>query len=615
MMDDDDLLRDAVLRVGEVSAVEGRKIFVLVDQKKNLSDMFLDGEILTNIAVNSYVEIRKGFLSIIGRVEGERVQSSSDDDESAGSQATNQNRRILTVALTGYIDERNVFNGGTRELPLIGNEAYLLTRQKVHLLHNLVGEGELSINIATLFSDDIDIDFPIDGLFNSHIAIFGNTGSGKTNTLASLYQKFIEVLRQRNPHQFLDRARFIFIDFNGEYGTNECLTPHKVVYNLSTRGNGGDKLPFNADGLLEIETLSVLVDATEKTQKPFLRRSLRLLRQVLGAGNSDAYFQGILKSKVVETLQLADKVKATLLLDYFGQILPDVVDDNGVEISLGSDLDWYNVGNEFRFKDQSVYFRQQPHRIPETILFRRSSESELSEDLLDNLIAVLYVQLISDVLANRAQNEHVAPMINRLKAKKDEIEKLFAFNGNEELWSSNVIVVNLHDVNLEMKKTIPLLLVKRVYREQKESGEGRALTIIIDEAHNVLSKESAREAETWKDYRLETFEEIIKEGRKFGVFVTLASQRPSDISPTIVSQAHNYFVHRLVNQLDLKMISTAVSYIDRVTEESIPTLPTGTCIFSGVATQVPLKINVRRLDDLNQPKSFTRKFSDIIPKM
>jgi uncharacterized protein len=70
-------------------------------------------------------------------------------------------------------------------------------------------------------------------------------------------------------------------------------------------------------------------------------------------------------------------------------------------------------------------------------------------------------------------------------------------------------------------------------------------------------------------YRLETFEEIIKEGRKFGVFVTIASQRPNDISPTITSQAQNYFIHRLTNDGDLKTIASAVSYIDRVNSRSM----------------------------------------------
>jgi len=609
-----ELLRDSVLRVGEVSAVEGRKIYVQVDRNKNLSDMFLDGDILTNIAVNSYLEIRKGFLSIIGRVEGERVQSDKSDEWEEQGQAVNTNRRILTVALSGYIDERGVFAGGTRELPLIGNEAYLLTRQKVHLMHNLVQQGAPSVSIATLFGEDIEIEFPIDGLFNSHIAIFGNTGSGKTNTLAALYQGLIRALKQRNSERFEERTRFVFIDFNGEYRGEECLTPDKKVYNLSTRVANGDRIPVEMDALLDIEVLSILVDATEKTQKPFLRRTLRFFRQVSEANNPEAYFRGVLQSKVRDTLQLADKVRATLLIDYFEQILPDAdADADGNLVDLAGDLDWYNLGNEFRLRDGTAYLRTNPNRIPDTILYRQVDRFVFGASMLGNLISALYLQLIADVITNRAQNEHIAPLINRLKAKKDEIEKLFSFGGQQSFWQKNVVVVNLHDVNIEMKKTIPLLLVKKLYDEQKSEGGDRTLSLIIDEAHNILSKQSSREAETWKDYRLETFEEVIKEGRKFGVFVTLASQRPSDISPTIASQAHNYFIHRLINQADLKMISSAVSYVDRVTEESIPTLPTGTCVFSGVVTQVPLKIHVRELDELSRPSSATKKFSDVVP--
>lgn len=607
-----ELMRDSVLRVGEVSAVEGRKIYVQVDRNKNLSDMFLDGDILTNIAVNSYLEIRKGFLSIIGRVEGERVQSDKSDEWEEQGQAVNTNRRILTVALSGYIDERGVFAGGTRELPLIGNEAYLLTRHKVHLMHNLVQQGAPSVSVATLFGEDIEIEFPIDGLFNSHIAIFGNTGSGKTNTLAALYQGLFRVLKQRNSKGFEERTRFVLIDFNGEYGGDECLTPEKQVYNLSTRVNNGDRIPVEMDALLDIEVLSILVDATEKTQKPFLRRTLRFFRQVSEAKNSEAYFRGVLQCKVRDTLQLADKVRATLLIDYFEQILPDA-DADGNLVDLAGDLDWHNQSNEFRLRDGTIYLRTNPNRIPDTILYRQVDRFTFGTSMLGNLISALYLQLIADVIANRAQNEHIAPLINRLKAKKDEIERLFSFGGQQNFWHKNVVVVNLHDVNLEMKKTIPLLLVKKLYDEQKSEGRDRTLTLIIDEAHNILSKQSSREAETWKDYRLETFEEVVKEGRKFGVFMTLASQRPSDISPTIASQAHNYFIHRLINQADLKMISSAVSYVDRVTEESIPTLPTGTCVFSGVVTQVPLKIHVRELDERSRPTSATKKFSDVVP--
>jgi hypothetical protein len=79
--------------------------------------------------------------------------------------------------------------------------------------------------------------------------------------------------------------------------------------------------------------------------------------------------------------------------------------------------------------------------------------------------------------------------------------------------SDNLTVINLKDVNTEMKKTLPLLLAKKLYEEHKskEHFKKQSLHIIIDEAHNILSNSSKREGESWKDYRLETFEEIIKE--------------------------------------------------------------------------------------------------------
>ena len=163
-----------------------------------------------------------------------------------------------------------------------------------------------------------------------------------------------------------------------------------------------------------------------------------------------------------------------------------------------------------------------------------------------------------------------------------------------------------------MKKIIPLLLSKHLYELHKRKETPSFLNIIIDEAHNILSRESFRETESWKDYRLETFEEIIKEGRKFGVFITISSQRPADISATIVSQAHNYFIHRLINHNDLKAIETSVSYIDKITAESIPTLPVGTCIFNGISTQIPILLQVEKLNDISSPQSDTLKITELI---
>ena len=137
----DRLIHDAVLRVGEVCAVDGRKVYILVDRNKNLTDLFLDGDILKNISVNSFVEIRKGFLSLIGRVEGEKIEEDRVPADGGRFEFVNRNKRILTVALSGYIDEKGRFTGGTKELPLIGNEAYIVTLEKIERVHNLAVDG------------------------------------------------------------------------------------------------------------------------------------------------------------------------------------------------------------------------------------------------------------------------------------------------------------------------------------------------------------------------------------------------------------------------------------------------------------------------------------------
>lgn len=609
------LTRDAILRIGEVVEVNGRKIYVAVDSNKNLTDIFYDGKIIKNISVNGCIDIRKGFLSIIGRVDGERIENEYPSAKSVEGNPRGQSTRILSITLLGYINAEGKFIGGTKELPLIGNEAFILTQDKVQLIYNLLDAGGPSINIATSDNEDVEIKFPIDGLFNSHIAIFGNTGSGKSNTLAIMYQELYSTMKALNESQFKEKIRFVLFDFNGEYSNVSTITPDKKVFNLSTQDIGGDKIPMTEEDLLDIENISILSDATEKTQKPFIKRALVQYRRHSFLPDPEEGARDLLRELVYSVLQMSDKVRAYLLLDYLAQILPDH-DSSGVHVNLNEDLDWHNVAGEFRLKKSGAfcYLSSDPESILDSFIYKHIDSYSLPNDALAKIIHFLYFQLIKDVLSNRAQNEHIAPAINKLKSKQSDIRKIFDAT-SDNFWESNFVVINLHNVNLDMKKTVPLLLSKKLYLEQKHLNAGMSLSIIIDEAHNILSKDSSRESESWKDYRLETFEEIIKEGRKFGTFVTIASQRPSDISHTITSQAHNYFIHRLVNQHDLLTISSAVSYIDRVTEESIPTLPTGTCVFSGVATQIPLKININELPNKLKPSSETLCFSQLIQSL
>lgn len=134
--------------------------------------------------------------------------------------------------------------------------------------------------------------------------------------------------------------------------------------------------------------------------------------------------------------------------------------------------------------------------------------------------------------------------------------------------------------------------------------------MIIDEAHNILNSEHTDNTDSWQDYRLSVFEEIIKEGRKFGFYLTLASQRPADISPTIMSQIHNFFIHRLVNDHDLDMLSRTVPTLDKNSYKMMPTLSKGEALITGNAMKIPMLLKVDK-EEMIRPKSDDVKLTEL----
>ena len=94
------------------------------------------------------------------------------------------------------------------------------------------------------------------------------------------------------------------------------------------------------------------------------------------------------------------------------------------------------------------------------------------------------------------------------------------------------------------------------------------------------------------------------------MFLTIASQRPSDISSTIISQLHNYFLHRLINNKDIEAVERTISYLDRVSFDALPILPTGSCILAGLAAQVPVIVQMDKIADAYEPYNKTIKLTD-----
>lgn len=609
------ILKESIFIIGTVSSVEGRKVKVKVKKDKNLSHLSYNGKIIKNVSVGSYIKIAKGFIEIIGKVEGEYTTREKFFNEEYNKEELKISR-FLELSLFGHF-EKDKFKQGIKEMPLIDNECYLLDKDEFNKLHQFYKNGEKTIAIGTLTEEPSqEIKISIARLFASHIGIFGNTGSGKSNTLAKIYTELFRI--NQDNLSFKNNSRFVVIDFNGEYTKDAMITTDKKTYSLTTRGITGDKYSLKQSNIERLEVISVLLEATEKTQKPFLNRALK--NEYLDEDFEMRSKENIQKI-IREILQKGDaNLSVTIFTELFTHLkLLEVIGGEVASTILkrleAADLKYHSSGATYYTVTSTgtTYYANSDLDSVLATVFPNLDKLSIDSSNFGKIKFKIISQYYHETINGYSNQEHLRPLIGRMFKKIEMLEKLISIE-NEEAHGDqkNLEIINLRDVNLEMKKTLPLIIVKQLYDEHKEGGdfENRSLHIIIDEAHNILSSVSERESETWKDYRLETFEELIKEGRKFSTFLTISSQRPYDISPTIISQLHNYFIHRLINDNDIKAIEKTIAYLDKLSFESIPVLSVGSCFVAGLASDIPVKVDIDLLPLEMQPKSETIDFNN-----
>lgn len=250
------------LRVGQVVEIKGKKVVCRIFENKNGPFVFINGEIIKNVTIGSYVIIYVGFNLIVGKIEGEYAIEK-------GTKNILYNEielisRKIEISIFGTF-ENNKFSLGISSMPLINSDVYIAPKYLLDkmFMFNLDDKGteELSVIVGNDVNSELIITESIDKLFANHIGIFGNTGSGKPNTLAYLYTQLFNTLSFDLKHQF------VFLDFSNEY--SECFTSNKTVVHLSNCD--GEKLYLPQVIVFNIDFWNNLLDVAEKTHKPFIK--------------------------------------------------------------------------------------------------------------------------------------------------------------------------------------------------------------------------------------------------------------------------------------------------------------------------------------------------------
>ena len=592
-----------VKKLGVIVGVDGDISQVGMYQLSNDAEYLWYGDVLQGAKIGAYLTILQNNVKIIASVVTEKVadqQNTIRSTEFDNRFSKNSINRIVHLKTKGVI-ENGEFKVTSQYVPMIGNEVCITSKQDLELIYG-INEFEPTISIGKTILEGQVVPLSINKIFASHIGVFGNTGSGKSNTLHKL---FLELFRSEYQEKILEHSKFYVIDFNGEYTKDNSfgVTNQKRVFEINTKNQTTTKLPITSEYLFDPDILSILFGATSATQVPFLRKSLKIwnerqfngesiarfvvgtLKRILTTGNSaslDSKDNWISISEKYIDNDLFNVLKSNLYYNYNRESYYTVV--NGVNK--------YIINPNTPIPDYELKYL----KIDEIEEALKEKFNQLSD--FEKLKFHFDFQKVHQSAWKSTNIEHINPLFHRIDTALNSLKKVVEVKESIEDDFSSLNIINLVHANQEITRLIPMLISKMIYDQQKTKIAGNDVTctshLIIDEAHNILKAQNHSLGDTWQDYRLNVFEEIIKEGRKFGFYLTLSSQRPADISPTILSQVHNYFIHRLVNDNDLRMLVNTMPTLDKTSFNKIPSLGKGEVIITGNAIQVPVFVKVEK---------------------
>ena len=573
--------------------------------------------------VGSYVSIYDIGRTIIGEITGVVEKPSFGNEEYSKPNSTRQ----IYIGLIGEVVSEK-FYFGVSKMPLIFSEVDIISEKDLRTMLEVSNDEIeieenprktraclLPIGTSVIFPD-YDVKVNIDKFFGFHFSVFGNTGAGKSNTIALIMQN---IFSKKN--YSARGSKFVFIDSNGEYEqafsmlntTNADIKVKNFVASDDEGIENGFEIPVWA---LSADDWSILLHATEKTQVPILKRAIDLARIFFDPDNNDdAVKNHILASTLLGVIQSSDSSPSKS-----DKILGILATFNTNAISLTSKVDdtmslKQAIAVSFgQFKDEqkaidflSSYQRDE---ISSLLLKGRAVTYSIQEFYQAVQFATLYEGSIS---SQRIQ-EYTSTLVTRLQALQDGIQGHILSKAKfksideyvEDILGDNQIVnidvSLLDDASAEVvTKVLAKLLLDHL--KKKHSKAETPINFIIEEAHRFVRNEVNYGAVGYN-----IFERIAKEGRKYGLLLGISSQRPSELSKTVVSQCSNFIIHRVQNPDDLQYISKMVPYVNQGMIERLTYLQTGNALVFGTAINLP---TLTRFEEANpKPDSDNARISE-----
>lgn len=511
------------------------------------------------------------------------------------------NSEIGSIKLIGEINGPR-FIPGVLVKPSIGNVCFVATDEEVRLIISgdqnnfmkrvLIGNMPLYNNTPAYVQTN--------AFFSNHFAIFGNTGSGKSCGVARLFQNIFF-----NNMQTPRNACIFIFDAYGEYESALSVQNSQVFfkrYSTNVRENPNTliKLPL---WLLDIDDFALLLEADDPTQLPIIEKALRLVTVFSGSDEeTKIYKNDIIAKAILEVLysggaasQIHDQIFAILTsfntedLNLETPIVQPgytrslrqclIIDKEGKigEMQLVTEFikKFINPDLKLELPDGTIPFTLE--NLREAFDFALISEGILKSDKLYDKANVLKVRLDSLIKGEYAQYFKMDRYVDKNTFIKDLIT---ASNGAR----AQIININISYLDDRLAKTICKIYAKLLFdfTSKLQQRGSFPVHLILEEAHRYVQQDSDT-----KVLGYNIFDRIAKEGRKYGVILGLISQRPSEMSETVLSQCSNFLIFKMQHPKDVSFIRQMVPFITDEIVEKMKGLQPGTCVVFGSAFKLP----------------------------
>lgn len=552
---------------------------------------------------------------------------------------------------------------GVVAFPSVGDQILIPTPEQIAAIVGAkdkdrrvrIGSSPLAANTSIMVDPD--------KIFGRHLAVLGNTGSGKSCSVAGLIRWSLDAA-QASLAEGVERpnARFIILDPNGEYAKafadrGDAARLFRVPPVNAEHGERPLRLPA---WLWNGHEWTAVSFARPGAQRPLLLQALRELK--------NAELEGTPRATIVRRHLLSYRVMIDAMLSEgaptyagtaqnrrrCGELLDNIAEDcagmaetvDGDQITTLEEISaavlavannrrsgggWFNAFSVQEMEGVRDELQRFVHLVEDAFATATITEDapipfdvHMLPEHLEKIAATEGGGLAGFVstLGMRIRGMMADPRLGQVVGSEPAMTFDSWLNdlvGSNKSTNGQIAVIDLSLVPSEIIHIVVAVLGRLTfealqrYRRLHPTGKPLPTTLVLEEAHSFVRRgvNDDGPAENPTQLCRETFEKIAREGRKFGLGLMLSSQRPSELSPTILAQCNTFLLHRIVNDLDQALVARLVPDNVAGLLKELPSLPSRQAVLLGWATPIPLLVEMDELAEDHRPQSSDPDFWDV----